>query len=381
MSTAAGTGWVSPHSDGEDGEERGRRVGPRRFEEGERILLVDRKARSYLVRLSAGKAFMSHAGVVEHDLLIGQLEGSEVYPQRRPPRAAQATAPPEPLHEPAALAPRAEPSSDEVPAERAPADSGPPGGAGTDELDLRSPTPPVTDAGELDPAGPAPGLGSRTSPKQAGGTYGERYLALRPTLSDLVLKMPRGAQVIYPKDLGAILIAADIFPGARVLEAGVGSGALSMAMLRAGATLVGYELREDFAGVARRNVAESVGPAAPYVVEIRDIYDGIDLEGLDRIVLDLPEPWRVIDHAAAALLPGGILTSYLPTINQTAELRGELDRSGFKMAETFEVLRRTWHIEGRSVRPDHRMVAHTGFITHARLITRAEAGIGHRPES
>lgn len=364
MSTTPETGGVLPRSGGQDGGARGRRVRPRRFEEGERILLVDRKARSYLVRLSAGKAFMSHAGVVEHDLLIGQLEGSEVYPQRRPSRAAARTANTERLHEPESSPQKA---SGGVPPETAP-----PGGAETDGLDLASALSPVTDAGEPGPASLLPDLGSPMAHTGAGRAYGERYLALRPTLSDLVLKMPRGAQVIYPKDLGAIVVAADIFPGARVLEAGVGSGALSMAMLRAGAILVGYELREDFAAVARRNVAESVGPDAPYVVEIRDIYDGIDLEGLDRIVLDLPEPWRVIDHAAAALVPGGILASYLPTINQTAELRDELDRSGFKMAETFEVLRRTWHIEGRSVRPDHRMVAHTGFITHARLITPAE---------
>jgi len=196
-----------------------------------------------------------------------------------------------------------------------------------------------------------------------------RYLVLRPTLADVVIGMPRGAQVIYPKDLGAILIAADIFPGARVLEAGVGSGALSMAMLRAGAHVTGYELRPDFAERARANVAAFLGPDQPYDVVERDIYLGIEDEGLDRIVLDLPEPWQVVDHASRALAPGGILLAYLPTINQTAELRGALARSGFAMAETFEILRRTWHIEGRSVRPDHRMVAHTGFVTSARLLS------------
>ena len=201
-------------------------------------------------------------------------------------------------------------------------------------------------------------------------TSSARYLVLRPTLADVVIGMPRGAQVIYPKDLGAILMAADIFPGARVLEAGVGSGALSMAMLRAGARITGYELRSDFAGRARANVEAFLGPDQPYEVLERDVYEGIDADGLDRVVLDLAEPWQVVDHAARALAAGGILLAYLPGINQTAELRGALDRSGFAMAETFEILRRTWHIEGRSVRPDHRMVAHTGFVTWARLLSR-----------
>jgi tRNA (adenine57-N1/adenine58-N1)-methyltransferase len=100
----------------------------------------------------------------------------------------------------------------------------------------------------------------------------------------------------------------------------------------------------------------------------RDVYAGIDAEGLDRVVLDLAEPWQVVAHAQRALVPGGIFLAYLPSINQTAELRAVLEHSGFAMAETFEILRRTWHIEGRSVRPDHRMVAHTGFITSARLL-------------
>ncbi len=202
-------------------------------------------------------------------------------------------------------------------------------------------------------------------------SHGARLLAVRPTLSEFILKMPRGAQVIYPKDIGPILVLADIFPGARVLEAGVGSGALTMALLRAvgpvGA-VVGYELREDFAARARANVESFVGPEAPLTVEIRDVYEGIDETGLDRVVLDLPEPWRVVKHAEHALHPGGILCAYLPTIGQVARLREELDGSSFGMAETLEVLQRTWHVEGPSVRPDHRMVAHTGFLTTARLL-------------
>ncbi len=201
------------------------------------------------------------------------------------------------------------------------------------------------------------------------GSTGRRFVVMRPTLADVVLKMPRGAQVIYPKDLGAILLGADIGPGMRLLEAGVGSGALSMALLRAGAEVTGYEVRPDFAKTAKTNVAEWLGGDVPYRVYERDVYEGIDESDLDRVVLDLPEPWRVLVHAEKALRPGGILLAYLPTINQVSRLRAEMSRSRFAMAETSELLRRTWHVEERSVRPDHRMVAHTGFLTTARLTT------------
>jgi len=197
---------------------------------------------------------------------------------------------------------------------------------------------------------------------------GARYVVVRPTLSDFVLAMPRGAQVIYPKDLGALLVLADIFPGARVLEAGVGSGALSMALLRAGADVVGYEIRDDFARKAMTNVDTFLGPDQTYRVEERDVYDGILDTGLDRIMLDLPEPWRVVGHARTALHPGGILVAYLPTIGQVAQFREALDASAFGLARTIEVLERSWHVQGQSVRPDHRMVAHTGFLTSARLL-------------
>jgi len=201
-------------------------------------------------------------------------------------------------------------------------------------------------------------------------TKGLAYTALRPTLADFVLKMPRGAQVIYPKDLGPILLAADVYPGARVLESGVGSGALSLALLRAGAEVVGYELREDFAGRARQNVEAFAGADAleHYRVEIRDCYEGIEEVGLDRIVLDLPEPWQVVKHSERSLAPGGILVSYTPTILQAVQLREALAAAPFIQTTTIEVLHRSWHIEGQSVRPDHRMVAHTGFLTSARLV-------------
>lgn len=202
-------------------------------------------------------------------------------------------------------------------------------------------------------------------------TMNARMVAVRPTLAEYVLKMPRGAQVIYPKDLGPILMLADIFPGARVLESGVGSGALTMTLLRAigpQGHVLGYELRDDFADRARRNVEGFLGPDVPLTIEVRDVYDGIDATDLDRVLLDLPEPWRVVKHAEAVLRPGGILLSYLPTIGQVMRLREELAGSSFGMSETLEVLQRGWNVDGQSVRPDHRMVAHTGFLTHTRLL-------------
>jgi tRNA (adenine57-N1/adenine58-N1)-methyltransferase len=202
-------------------------------------------------------------------------------------------------------------------------------------------------------------------------TRGATLLALRPTLADFVLKMPRGAQVIYPKDLGPILMLADIFPGARVLESGVGSGAMSMTLVRAGALVTGYELREDFANRAVKNVATFLGDEAlsRYSVEQRDVYEGVDETDLDRVVLDLPEPWRAVKHVARAMHRGGVLVAYTPQITQAAQLREELGGQGFGMIDTIEVLNRGWHIDGQSVRPDHRMVAHTGFLTSARLLS------------
>jgi tRNA (adenine57-N1/adenine58-N1)-methyltransferase len=251
---------------------------------GERVLLIDPKQRRYLVTLTQGLTFHTHAGTLSHDVIIGQPEGSTVK-----------------------------------------------------------------------------------------GSTGRSFLVVRPTLSDMVLKMPRGAQVIYPKDLGAILMAADIGPGQRVLEAGVGSGALSMTVLRAGATVIGYEIREDFAARAIANVHAMLGTDVPYRVEVRDVTEGIAERSLDRILLDLPEPWRVLPHAVTALRPGGILLAYLPTINQTAQLRNALEGEWWGLADSVEILRRTWHIEARSVRPDHRMVAHTGFLTSARRLSPSSA--------
>lgn len=199
---------------------------------------------------------------------------------------------------------------------------------------------------------------------------GGSYLVIRPTLAETILKMPRGAQVIYPKDLGPILMIADVFPGARVFESGVGSGALSMTMLRAGAHITGYELREDFAGRAQNNVQEFLGeePLTRYDVQLRNAYDGIDESDFDRVVLDLPEPWQVVPHASTSLRSGGIIVAYTPSVTQVGRFRDALAEHGFKMVQTVEIMQRGWYVEGQAVRPDHRMVGHTGFLTSARLL-------------
>lgn len=195
------------------------------------------------------------------------------------------------------------------------------------------------------------------------------YSILRPTLEDFVLEMPRGAQVIYPKDLAPICMIADIGPGMKVFETGVGSGALSMTMLRYGATITGYDIREDFANRARINVKSFLGEEAltRYSVEIRDSYEGIDGGDFDRVVLDLPEPWNVIPHAEHVLRTGGLLVAYTPSITQAVQVRQRLGDAWIE-SRTIEVLHRSWHIEGMAVRPDHRMVAHTAFLTVSRFI-------------
>lgn len=201
-------------------------------------------------------------------------------------------------------------------------------------------------------------------------TGGMEYLAIRPTMADVVLKMPRAAQIIYPKDLGHILVTADIGSQHKVLESGVGSGALSIALLRCGAKVTGYELREDFAQRAIKNVTNFYGEEIDnrYSVNLGDAYEGFNDSNFDRIVLDLPEPWKVVDHIPDTLKSGGVFVAYTPSITQVSKLRQRLETDHFVMLETTEILRRTWHVEGQAVRPDHRMVAHTGFITSARFI-------------
>jgi tRNA (adenine57-N1/adenine58-N1)-methyltransferase len=220
---------------------------------------------------------------------------------------------------------------------------------------------------------------------------GKKMLALRPTFGDYVLKMPRGAQVLYPKDLALMPMWADVYPGARVFEAGTGSGALTMALLRAvgpRGLVVTYEMREDFARTALTNIDRYMGPVPNLVALRRNAYEGIDLleDGVpfDRVVLDLPEPWQVVPHAAKSLRSGGIYLSFVPTVPQIMQTVEALERTTvFGMVETFETLLRTWSVQGRSVRPDHRMVAHSGFITVARKV---ESGLldpmgGHRADN
>lgn len=202
-------------------------------------------------------------------------------------------------------------------------------------------------------------------------TKGQKFRVFRPTLEDYVLSMPRGAQVIYPKDIAPILMLADIGPGMKVFESGIGSGALSLGLLRAGANIVGYEIREDFAARAKKNVIGFMGPdiLERYQIHMRSAYDPIDGDDFDRVVLDLPEPWQVVPHAEKALRPGGVLLAYTPSITQATQLRERLAASLFVEEKTMEVLHRNWHIEGQAVRPDHRMVAHTAFLTRARLMS------------
>lgn len=265
------------------------------LQDGEPILLIDRKDRRYLIVLRAGAVADLRGGKLPHDQLIGTLEGRPV-----------------------------------------------------------------------------------------GTTRGETFLMVRPTLAEYVLEMPRGAQIIYPKDLSSILLAADIHPGATVLEAGTGSGALTMTLLQAvgpAGRVFSYEVREDFARRAAQNIARYLGSADHLVVRAQDIYQSIPDGDLDRIVLDVPEPWRVVPHAVPAMRQGGILASYVPTVPQAARMVETLRQSGaFAMVETFETLVRPWNIEGASVRPAHRMVAHTAFITTARRVEPRAASSEPRTE-
>ena len=251
------------------------------FHEGDMAMLIDRKGRRYLVRLSPEGALHTHVGVLPHGDIIGRNQGSW----------------------------------------------------------LRS-------------------------------TMGQTFLALKPTLGEYAQHMPRATQVIYPKDLGNILIMADIFPGARVVEAGLGSGALTMALLQAAGTegcVTSYEVRMEQVPRVRSNLETYLGNIDNLQVREGNIYEGIHERGVDRIVLDVPEPWNVVAHAADALKPGGVLLCFVPTVLQVHRLSGTLeDDQRFQLVETVETLLRPWHVTQQSMRPAHRMVAHSGFITTAR---------------
>ena len=205
---------------------------------------------------------------------------------------------------------------------------------------------------------------------------GVEYLAMRPLLREFTVAMPRGAAVIYPKDAALIVMGADIFPGATVLEAGAGSGALSCALLRAvGATghLISYERREDFASIARRNVEDFFGQPHPawdlrvgdLVVSLAD--RPITPGTVDRVILDMLAPWECVAAVAEILIPGGVLCCYVATTTQMAETIETLRaHTGFTEPEASEALVRAWHVEGLAVRPGHAMVGHTGFLIMTR---------------
>jgi tRNA (adenine57-N1/adenine58-N1)-methyltransferase len=199
------------------------------------------------------------------------------------------------------------------------------------------------------------------------------YLAFRPLLADFVLSMPRGAQVIYPKDAAQIVAFGDVGPGMRVLEAGAGSGALSCSILRAvgpSGTLISYERREDFADVARANVSAFFGEQPPgWSLRLGDLADHPAEDVVDRVVLDMLEPWAVLPAVAAALRPGGVLVGYVATVTQLSTYIEAVRGQGvWTEPYAWETLLRPWHAVGLAVRPEHRMVAHTAFLVTARRL-------------
>jgi tRNA (adenine57-N1/adenine58-N1)-methyltransferase len=255
-------------------------VDKNRFQEGEMVLLIDRKRRRYLVTLVLDQVFHCHLGPLSHADLIGQSVGGWYHTNR-----------------------------------------------------------------------------------------GHSLLAVRPTLADFVLEMPRGPQIIYPKDLGIIIILADIFPGATVVEAGLGSGSLTAALLRGvGPTgrVITYEVNESVVPKAMANIRAVIPDPVNLTVTIGDVYQGIAERDVDRVILDVPEPWQAVGAVREALVMGGLVLSFLPTILQVHRLVMELNKdSRFQLIEAVETLLRPWHVTERSVRPAHRMVAHSGFLTTA----------------
>ena len=206
---------------------------------------------------------------------------------------------------------------------------------------------------------------------------GNEYLALRPLLRDFVMSMPRGAAIVYPKDAAQILTQADIFPGATVVEAGVGSGALSLSLIRAigpAGRLVSFERRDDFAEVASANVETFLGELPEtWRIVVGDLQEQLSTEfaagAVDRVVLDMLAPWECIDAVAEALAPGGVVLCYIATATQLSRVAEYLRATElFTEPEASETMVRGWHVEGLAVRPDHRMVAHTGFLITARRL-------------
>lgn len=262
------------------------RRGP--LKEGERVQLTDTKGKMHTIQLRAGAIFHTHRGIVEHDDLIGQPDGSVI----------------------------------------------------TTALD-------------------------------------HEYLALRPLLSDYVMGMPRGAAIVYPKDSGQIIQMGDIFDGATVMEAGVGSGGLSMSLLNAIGShgrLISIERREDFAEIAQANVDAWFGGRHPawevHAGDLSEVAPTLGVDGqVDRMILDMLAPWENIETATHVLTPGGLVLAYVATTTQLSRFVEEIRATErFTEPQPWESFVRTWHVEGLAVRPDHRMVAHTGFLVTARLL-------------
>lgn len=206
---------------------------------------------------------------------------------------------------------------------------------------------------------------------------GIEYLALRPLLTDFVLSMPRGANIVYPKDSALIVTMGDIFPGAKVIEAGVGSGGLSLYLLRAigeNGTLDSFERRPEFAEIAKANVVTQMGVEPKnwniHLGDLQDRLPEVIAKGdADRVVLDMLAPWECVEQTAEALVPGGLIVGYVATVTQLSRFAEALRSSGhFAEPEAFETLFRTWHLQGLAVRPDHRMIGHTGFLVTARRL-------------
>jgi tRNA (adenine57-N1/adenine58-N1)-methyltransferase catalytic subunit len=204
-------------------------------------------------------------------------------------------------------------------------------------------------------------------------TGGTEYLALRPLLADFVLSMPRGAAVIYPKDAAQIVMLGDIYPGATVIEAGAGSGALTCSLLRAvgpAGRVISYEVRADHAEVATRNVETFFGGRPHnWTFRIGDVAEHPSAEAADRVILDMLSPWLVLETVSAALRPGGVLIGYVATTTQLSRLVEALrERGGYTEPSAWESLVRGWHVVGLAVRPEHRMIGHTAFLATARRL-------------
>ncbi|AAT88730.1 SAM-dependent methyltransferase [Leifsonia xyli subsp. xyli] len=258
------------------------------FRAGDRVQLTGPKGRMNTITLVPGALFHSHRGVLEHDVVIGQHDGSVV----------------------------------------------------------------VNNAGV-------------------------EHLALRPLLNDFVMSMPRGAAIVYPKDAAQILALADIFPGATVVEAGVGSGALSLWLLRAigpEGRLLSFERREEFAEVARDNAASFLGrDPENWTVAVGDVQEAlpaaVEPGSVDRVVLDMLAPWETLEAVSAALKPGGVVLCYIATVTQLSRVAEAIRSTGhYAHPQSSETMVRGWHVEGLAVRPDHRMIAHTGFLLTARRL-------------